>query len=121
MSIKKINRKNKSNKKISRKKKKMTIKKGGKVNFIDGIVNSNNIFGVNIKNINFYVSNGRFSTEGLDKKDAVEIQKFLKKKKITAFITDYATGGSKIYFDDHKLHSEIMKNKSFNKIGGFIF
>lgn len=120
MSIKKINRKNKSNKKISRKKK-MTIKKSAKINFIDGIINSQNIFGVNIQNINFYISNGRFSTEGLDKKDAVKIKHFLKKKKINVFITDYATGGSKIYFDDHKLHSEIMRNKSFNKIGGFIF
>jgi hypothetical protein len=80
MKTKKINRKKKSNKKIYVKKK--TIKKSLQTENIDGIINSKNIFGINIPNIVFYVSNGRFSTEGLDKKDAIKIKNILKKKKL---------------------------------------
>merc|ERR1711871_335363 len=83
----------------------------------DGIIDAKSILGKNI-NINFYVSNGRFSTEGLDKKEAIKIKNILKKKNINAIITNYALGGSKLYFDNHKLHSKISKNKNFNQIGG---
>ena len=53
---------------------------GGSNNFEDGIINIKEIIKYN-GNINFYVSNGRFSTEGLNKNDANNIKNKLKKKK----------------------------------------
>ena len=89
----------------------------GGSNLKDGIINIKDI--INYKsNVNFYVSNGRFSTEGLNKKDANNIKNKLKKKNINAKITQYALGGFKLYFDSNSLHSKITKNKNFNQIGG---
>ena len=90
---------------------------GGKMNEDDGIINIKEIIKYN-GNVNFYVSNGRFSTEGLSKKEANNIKNKLKKKKISAKITQYALGGVKLYFDSISLHSKIKKNKNFNHIGG---
>merc|ERR1711934_627193 len=71
---------------------------GGSNNLKDGIINIKDIIKYN-SNINFYVSNGRFSTEGLSKKDAQNVKNKLNKKNINAKITDYALGGFKLYFD----------------------
>merc|ERR1711988_277246 len=53
---------------------------GGNQILKDGMISSKNILGSN-KNVNFYVSNGRFSTEGITKKEAQNIKNILKKKK----------------------------------------
>lgn len=90
---------------------------GNNTKLKDGMISIKNILGIN-KNINFYVSNGRFSTEGLTKKEAKYIQKILKTKNINAKMTNYALGGVKLYFESSKLHSEAMKNKKFNQYGG---
>ena len=90
---------------------------GGKMYLSDGIINLKDIINSKFKNTNLFVSNGRFSTEGIDKKDALQIQKKLTNKKIKSSITNYALGGYKLYFDDKKLHSQLINHQNFNKIG----
>jgi hypothetical protein len=85
----------------------------------DGIVNISKIIKhvpSSLKNTSVIISNGRFSTLGLQEQEANKLHKVLKKKFSNAKKEIYSTGGYKIYFDDNKLHNKL--NKELELLGG---
>jgi len=97
---------------------------GASPNLKDGIIKVGELFSdtkhKNYNQISFFVMNGRFSTEGLDKEKANSLKKILQKKKIKSTVIPYVTGGYKLFFTNQKLHQNISNHKNFLKVGGSV-
>jgi hypothetical protein len=94
-------------------------KQAGGSSLSDGIVNISKIIKnvpSNLKNTSVVISNGRFSTLGLQEVEANKLHRILKKKFSNAKKEVYSTGGFKVYFDDNKLHNKL--NKELELLGG---
>lgn len=110
--------KSKKKKKIKSKAKSCKKMTGGS-GLSDGIIKISEIIenvSSKLKNTPVVISNGRFSTLGLQEEEANSLHKILKKTFPNAKKEIYSTGGFKIYFDDKKLHNKM--NKKIELLGG---